>query len=386
MDKKKVCVVVASRANYGRVKYLMKAVKASDKLELQLIVGASCLLDRFGKALDVIESDGFQPDRIIHYVVEGENLTTQAKSTGLGLIELATAFQELKPDFVVTVADRFETMATAVASSYLNIPLVHIQGGEISGNIDDKVRNAITMLADYHFPATAQSADRVAVMVEGNENVFNHGCPAMDVLKNNDLSIDPEYFAGRYKSVGCSIDWTKPYVLMVQHPVTTSYCDGKAQVTQTLYALEQFPEYQKVVLWPNIDAGSDNVARGIRIFRESGRGKEFAYFKNFSPEDYAKVVNGASCCVGNSSSFIRECAYLGVPSVIIGDRQQGRECGANVVHAGYSTDDIKEKVGSQLSHGRYDSDDMYGKGAAGEMIAKELERIAETLQTGQCGL
>ena len=140
---KRICVVVASRANYGRVKSVMKAIKKHPNLDLILIVGASALLDRFGNITKIIEDDGFKINRSIHYVIEGENLTTQAKSTGLGIIELATAFQDLKPDAVITVADRFETMSTAIASTYLNIPLIHLQGGEISGNIDDRVRHSI---------------------------------------------------------------------------------------------------------------------------------------------------------------------------------------------------------------------------------------------------
>jgi UDP-hydrolysing UDP-N-acetyl-D-glucosamine 2-epimerase len=186
---KKVCVVVASRANYGRVKYLLKAIQAHPDLELQLVVGASTLLERFGPAIDVIRKDGFKPLRSIFYVVEGETLTTQAKSTGLGIVELSTAFQDLEPDYVVTVADRFETMATAIAATYLNIKLVHLQGGEVSGNIDDRVRHAVTKLADLHFVSSEESRRRVVAMGEDPRFVFNYGCPSIDVLLNDDLSI-----------------------------------------------------------------------------------------------------------------------------------------------------------------------------------------------------
>ena len=158
--KRKVCVVVASRANYGRVKYVLKAIQA------QVVVGASVLLDRFGNALRVIEKDGFTPTRKIYYVIEGENLETQAKSTGLGIIELSTVFEDIRPDVVVTVADRYETMATAIAATYLNIPLAHIQGGEITGNIDELVRHAITKMSHYHFPSTEQSRERLIKMGE----------------------------------------------------------------------------------------------------------------------------------------------------------------------------------------------------------------------------
>ncbi|MES2281948.1 MAG: UDP-N-acetylglucosamine 2-epimerase [Pseudomonadota bacterium] len=371
---KKICVVVASRANYGRVKYLMKAIQAHPELELQLVVGASTLLERFGNAINVIKKDGFTPVRSIHYVIEGETLVTQAKSTGLGIVELSTAFEDLAPDMVVTVADRFETMATAIAATYLNIPLVHLQGGEVSGNIDDRVRHAITKLADIHFVSSEDSKKRVIEMGEDPLYVYNYGCPAMDVLVHEDLSVSNESMT-KYLGVGRPIDWTKPYVLMVQHPVTTSYGHGFSQVSSSLQALKSLVNLQKIVMWPNVDAGSDDVSKGIRHFRELNMQEPIYYYKNFSPEDYARVINNAVCCVGNSSSFIRECSFLGVPAVIVGDRQQGREHGNNAVFATYDTDDIAEKLRIQINHGRYPPDSRYGAGDAGVRIAQELAML-----------
>jgi len=374
---KKICVVVASRANYGRVKYLLRAVQERSDLELQLVVGGSTLLERFGPAIDVMRKDGLEPVRSIFYVVEGETLTTQAKSTGLGIVELSTAFEDLKPDYVVTVADRFETMATAIAATYLNIKLVHLQGGEVSGNIDDRVRHAVTKLADLHFVSTEQSRQRVIAMGESADCVFNYGCPSIDVLRHGDLSISNEAMS-RYLGVGHPIDWTKPYMLVLQHPVTTSYGKGFKEVFETLQAVHGFPDMQKVVLWPNIDAGSDDVSKGIRHFRELHMGAPIYYYKNFSPEDYARVLNNAVCCVGNSSSFIREGSYLGTPAVIVGDRQEGREQGPNVVHAAYDRKDIVEKIAGQVARGRHPSAPIFGTGDAGARIAEALARIDPT--------
>lgn len=369
---RKICVVVASRANYGRVKYLMKAIKEHPKLELQLIVGASTLLERFGSAVNVIKEDGFEPNRAIHYVVEGETLLTQAKSTGLGIIEIATAFNELKPDVVITVADRFETMATAIAASYLNIPLAHIQGGEVSGNIDDRVRHAITKLSDVHYVSTEKSKDRVIKMGEHPNTVINHGCPAMDVISNyGDLAISNELMS-KYGGVGHEVDWSKPYILMVQHPVTTSFGSGREHVETTLKALLEFPEYQKIVLWPNADAGSEEVSKGLRVFRELNATANFHFYKNFSPEDYVRVMNNASCLVGNSSSFLREGSFLGVPAVCIGDRQLNREHGENCTFSGYQFEEIVASVKKQLEIGRYEKSNLFGQGNAGELIAKSL--------------
>ncbi len=372
-NMRKICVVITSRASYARVKYLLKAIQAHPELELQLIVGASIMLFRFGKAIDIIREDGFEPVRTIYSIVEGESLNTQAKSTGLGIIELATAFEHLRPDVVVTVADRFETMSTALTASYMNIPLAHVQGGEVSGNIDDSVRHAITKLAHIHFPSTQKSAERVLRMGEEPWRVHMTGCPSIDILKHEDLT-DYASVLQKYGGVGQSLDLGQPYILMLQHPVTTSFGQGFGQINSTLEALKKRPE-QKIVLWPNIDAGSDDVAKGIRSFRERNRDLNFHYYRNFSPEDYARILKNAVCAVGNSSSFIREGAALGTPVVIVGDRQEGREHGQNVVYSGYDCDEIFAKIGQQVSHGSYEPDLIFGDGKAGQRMADLLARV-----------
>lgn len=374
-------MVVASRANYGRVKYLMKAIDESTELELQLVVGASLLIERFGRAVDVIRGDGFNPDKSIYYNVEGENLITQAKSTGLGVIELSTAFSELQPDFVVSVADRYETMATAIASTYMNIPLIHIQGGEVSGNIDDRVRHAISKLADFHFVATEQSRERLIKMGEYPESVFNFGCPAMDVIANSDTQINNQLMA-RYGGVGHPIDWSRPYILMIQHPVTTSFGQGFEQVQNTLDALGEFEDIQKVVLWPNADAGGEDVAKGIRVFREKHEGRGFHFYRNFSPEDFVRVLANASCAVGNSSSFLREGEFLGVPAVMVGDRQHQREHGSNVTFVKYKKDSIASAIRSQLGLNYRQSESIFGRGDAGFRIASVIPSLKPKLLKG----
>lgn len=368
MRKRKICVVVTSRANYARAKYALKAINNHRSLELQLVVGASTLLHRFGKVIDIIRKDGFEPVRSIYTVVEGENLNTQAKSTGLAIIELSTIFEGLQPDIVVTIADRFETMATAITASYMNIPLAHIQGGEVSGNIDDSVRHAITKLAHIHFPATQKSANRIISMGEELWRVHKTGCPGVDILVNEDMSFSSELFL-KYGGVGKPVNPGEPYILMVQHPVTTSYGRGFVQINETLEALKLRPE-QKIILWPNIDAGSDDVSKGIRIFRENNMGLNFHYYRNFTPEDFARILNNTICAVGNSSSFIREGAALGVPAVIVGDRQQGREHGSNLVFSDYDRKEIGKAVLKQISHGKYKPEMIFGDGKAGERIAK----------------
>ena len=181
--QRKICVVINSRANYARIKSVMRAIQEHPDLELKTIVGASALLYRFGHAVDVIRKDGFEPAAKVYSIVEGENPTTMAKSTGMAIMDLSTQFENLRPDVVVTVADRFETIATAIAASYMNIPVAHTQGGEVTGSIDESVRHAVTKLAHVHFPATERAADYLLRMGEEPGRVHLTGCPAIDLIE-----------------------------------------------------------------------------------------------------------------------------------------------------------------------------------------------------------
>ncbi len=375
---KKVCVVVASRANYGRIKSVLSAIQVHPELELQIIVGASALLYRFGKVVDIIERDGFEVTSRIYSIVEGENLTTMAKSVGLGVIELATQFENLRPDIVLTVADRFETMATAIAASYMNIRVAHTQGGELTGSIDESVRHAITKLSHLHFAATEEARDRVVKMGENSDYVFNTGCPAIDAIASLDVSLPEDLFA-RYGGVGCGIDPREPYIVVLQHPVTTEYGSGLDQINETLEAVRG-AGLQTVWLWPNVDAGSDDVSKGLRMFRERNRNAPIHFFRNFSVEDYARLINNCACLVGNSSSGIREAAYLGVPSVNIGTRQQSRERSGNVVDVAHNAEEIRLALEAQVSHGRYAPSHLYGDGQSASRIAQLLAETDVPIQ------
>ena len=373
MSQRKVCVVVNSRANYGRIKSFLRAAMDHPGLELQLIVGASALLYRFGSAIDIIRGDGFEPQAIVHSVVDGETPVTMAKSVGLGTIELATHFEALKPDVVLTVADRFETIATAIAASYMNIPVAHTQGGEVTGSIDENVRHAITKLSHIHFPATERAREFLLRMGERPDTIHVTGCPSIDVLVENDLALPKDIFA-RNKGVGAELDVSKPYVMVMQHPVTTEYGEGLAQIEATLKAVDRIGRQgmQVIWLWPNADAGSDDVAKGLRVFRENNDPDYLHLYRNFSPEDYARLLNNAVCMIGNSSSGLREAAYLGTPSVNIGSRQRGRDRAQNVIDVPHNAEAIYRAIERQIAHGRYPRSLMFGDGSSGKRIADIL--------------
>ena len=377
-NKRKVCIIVNSRANYGRIKSVLEALKSHQEIDLQLVVGASAVLTRFGDVRKIIKGDGFEISSIIYSVIEGENPTTMAKSTGLAIIELSSIFENLKPDVVLTVADRYETLATAVAASYMNIPLAHTQGGEVTGSIDESVRHAITKLAHIHFPSTKLAEKFIIKLGEDPKTIHMTGCPAMDIAANTNLQMDDNFFE-RYKGVGPRIDPRKPYLVVLQHPVTTEFGEGFNQIKETIKAVSSI-NMQVVWLWPNIDAGSDDVSKGIRTYREKERTNLIHFFKNFSPEDFIKLIGNCSCQIGNSSSGIREGSFLGVPVVNIGSRQNGRECGKNVVHVGYKHEEIQKAIKIQLEHGRYERSNLFGNGNTGKLIAEILAKAEFKIQ------
>jgi len=376
-QKRKVCVVVASRANYARIKTGLEAVRDHPELELQLVAGASLVLERFGNALEVLTMDGFSPDATIRFIIEGETPATMAKSTGLGLLELPTVFELLQPDVVVTVADRFETIATAVAASYMNIPVAHTQGGEVSGSIDESVRHAVTKLAHVHFPATELAAQRVVAMGEDPAWVFNVGCPSIDLVSRTDLGLRRDVLLR--SGVGEPFDPDGPFVLVMQHPVTTEYGFGFDQINQTLEAVAAVG-MQALVFWPNVDAGSEDVAKGIRVFRELGRAHGFHFFRNLPPEDFIRLMAHCACMVGNSSAALREGSFLGTPAVTIGTRQLGRERGPNLVEVDHDRDEIADAVRDQIAHGPYERSMLFGDGTAGRKIADKLAEVQPSVQ------
>jgi len=371
--------VITARPSYSRVKTALKAIQEHPDLELQLVVAASALLDRYGSAVNYIERDGFKITSKVFNVLEGENLTAAAKTTGIGILELSTVFDNMKPDVVVTIADRFETMATAISAAYMNIPLAHIQGGEVTGNIDEKVRHAITKLSDLHFVASPDAAQRVIKMGEAEETVFITGCPSIDlaheIRANPQLDFDP---FEKYGGVGQKMDISKGYLIAMQHPVTTEFGQSRAQINETLYAVKTF-DIPTFFFWPNVDAGADGTSNGIRTFRELEKPENIHFFKNMEPEDFLRLLYNSRCLIGNSSVGIRECAYLGVPVVNMGSRQSGRERGHNVVDVGHERASIVSAAKEQINHGRYTPDHIYGDGQAGVKIANLLAELKPSI-------
>jgi UDP-hydrolysing UDP-N-acetyl-D-glucosamine 2-epimerase len=375
--RRKICVVVTARPSYSRIKSALQAIHAHKDLELQVVVTGSTLLEKYGAVWKTMQDEGIPLTRRIYTVYEGENPVTSAKSTGMAVTELATAFDGLRPDAVVTIADRYETLATSIAAAYMNIPLVHVQGGEVTGSIDEKVRHANTKLADCHFTASELAKERVVKLGENRDHVHNTGCPSIDLARAAVATSGP--ILRNDEGVGSAVQIDGQFIVVLQHPVTTDYGpQTESQVIETLCAVHEL-DIPTLWFWPNVDAGSDYTSQGIRRFRERYEPQNIRFVKNLPPESFIRLLGLSKCIVGNSSVAIRECAYLGVPAINIGSRQAGRDRGANVVDVPCQQAAIVGAIEAQIAHGKYPSDPLYGDGTAGQKMADILATAELTI-------
>jgi UDP-hydrolysing UDP-N-acetyl-D-glucosamine 2-epimerase len=374
---RKILVVLVDRANYGRLKPVMQAIREHPQLELQVIAAGTMVLERFGTPVEQVRADGFPVDGEVFIEVEGSTPVTMAKSVGFATIEFAGEFQRLKPDMLLVIGDRYEALAAAVAAAYMNLCIAHIQGGEVSGSIDESARHAISKLAHYHFPATERAADYLVRMGERPDTVLSIGCPSSDIARVMDRSLTDDVLNS--KGGGAWIDLQKPFLLAVFHPTTTDYGQEGDHMRELLLALEEI-SMQSVLLWPNIDAGSDRISKVIRVFRDHGRPHWLRTLTNLAPEDYLKVLANAACAVGNSSSFVRDASFFGTPVVLVGNRQDGRETEVHVAKVPPVAGEIVQAIRKPLSAGRFAPSKLYGDGYVAGRISTALANLTPYVQ------
>lgn len=379
--KRKVCVVLTTRGNYAKMKSVIEAIENDGELELQLVLGGMVVLEKYGRIFDTLEEQGRTPVRTINFVVEGENLATMGKSSGLAMMEFSSAFKDLQPDVVIVIADRFECLPIAMAAAYMNIAVAHIEGGEITGSIDESIRHAITKLAHLHFPASQDAAERIRRMGEHPDSIHTVGASSIDILRRQDLSdLQSVMKYQENYGLGPMIDLkSKEYLVTIQHPVTTEYDDNFRNMEETIAAIEEL-NMPTVWVMPNMDAGSDGINKAIRRYRERNKNAQAHFFKSLPIEYYGPLLKNALCIIGNSSSGIREAAFLGTPSVNIGTRQNGRQRGCNVIDVGYDRDQIVAAVRTQSARREYSCDCVYGDGYAAEKILNVLKTSSLNVQ------
>jgi UDP-hydrolysing UDP-N-acetyl-D-glucosamine 2-epimerase len=376
-SKRKVCVVLVDRANYGRLKPVLREITQRPQLQLQLVAAGTMVLERFGNPVQNVKADGFHVDGEIYIELEGSTPATMAKSLGFAVVEFASEFQRLKPDVVMLIGDRYEALAAALAAAYMNICIVHIQGGEVSGSIDESARHAISKLAHFHFPSTKRSADYLVRMGENPDAILGVGCPSSDIARELSPTLTSELINNT--GSGSVIDIAKPFLLVVFHPTTTTYGGERKQVEEILLALSRI-QMQTLMLWPNIDAGADHISKAIRLFRDREAPTWLRTITNLTPEQYLNVLARVSCAIGNSSSFVRDAGYFGTPVVLVGDRQEGRETDEHVSHVAPNAADVLRAVRRQLRHGAYEASTLYGDGLVSGRIADGLVGLEPYVQ------
>jgi len=375
--KKKICFIVTSRAQYARNKLLLKRIDNDPLLALQLIIGGSALLKKFGEIVSDIKREGFNNVEEIYTSLEGGNNAAMAKTTGLAILEFTNALLRLKPDTVVVIGDRFEVLASAVAAAYLNISICHIEGGDVSGTIDESVRHAVTKLAHLHFATNEASAKRLLKMGENPQQVHNVG--SLDIEFLDQVKDQPNLQKAINKSgVGAEIDLKRPYIVVIQHPVTTGE-DNFRNVGETLKAVHEL-DLQAVWFWPNADAGEADMSHAIRKYREGHLKSKIHFITHLPPQEFINLLKRSACLVGNSSAGVKECSYLGIPAVNIGDRQRHRLAASNLVNVSYDSAAIKEAIKKQLKHGPYAKSLIYFKPDTSRRMVDIIKKTKPSVQ------
>ena len=372
--KRKICFPIMNRVHYARQKRLLLLLQKNPNIELQLVVGGSVLLDKYGERfMPAIEREGFRVDDALYNVIEGGNHITMAKTAGLTALEFSNSLHKLNPDIVLIRGDRFEQLAIAMVAAYLNKTIAHIEGGDVTGTIDESVRHAITKLSHVHFVTNAAAKARVIQMGENPAYVFDVGSPDVEFAATINKQVDPDTING--VGTGHTIDFKKPYMTVMFHPVTTEK-DNQAHM-ETLLETVDATGIQTVWFWPNSDAGTNEMAHAIRKYRESGKLKHnvIRFVTDIVPEHFIVLLKGTSALIGNSSAGIKESSYLGIPVVNIGTRQNNRLKAENVRDAGYDRKAIATAIKDQLAHGRFPASRLYFKPDTSKKIAEVLRKI-----------
>lgn len=372
--KRRICFPITSRAYYGRSQRLIRLLHAHPEIELELMLGGSILLDKYSRHIaDDIEAGGFSITASLFNVIEGGNHVAMAKTACLTALEFTNGLHAIDPDIVVICGDRFEQLAIAMAAAYLNLTIAHIEGGDVSGSIDESVRHAITKLAHVHFVTNAEAERRVIAMGEDPRFVFNTGSLDVELAATATAEITSARLNGY--GVGRDIDLDRPFLMVVQHPVTTER-GNRAHLEATLRAVAAL-DVQTIWFWPNPDAGTGEMAESLRHMREQHPEltARMRFITNVPADEFVALLRRTACLVGNSSAGIKECSYLGTPVVNIGLRQQGRLAAEHVVHVGYDTTEIRDAIARQMAHGRYPPSEIYYRPDTSARIVDVLTRV-----------
>ena len=373
MTIKRVCIVLTTRGNYAKMKSTMRAVDDSTRLTLDVVIGGALLSSQYGEFRSLIEEDGFAISDTLPYPADGGTPYDIALAAGKCTVEMANVIEANSPDFIMIIADRYESLAIAQAAVCMNIRLAHLEGGELSGSIDERIRHAITKLGHIHFPANDDAAKRIVALGEDPRSVHVVGTPSLDLVA--ELSLQDVSMLSRFLSengIGSPVDVTRDYIVISQHSVVTEYDDVERQFRETAKAVVGLA-HPTIWVTPNDDAGGSMALEVIADLEQDATAPHLLRIGNLPIEHYVVLLKHARCLIGNTSSGVREGAFLGVPTVNVGNRQRGRLRGPNVIDVDHDAKAIMKAAQAQIKHGFYASDPIYGDGRAGPKIASVLE-------------
>lgn len=364
-------VVTGTRAEYGLLSPVLKAIERHPELELCLIVAGMHLSPEFGYTAREIERDGFKIDVRIDTLLSSDTGAAMAKSLGIALLGITQAFEKRLPDIILVLGDRGEALAAAIAGTHMNIPVAHIHGGEVTkGMVDESIRHSITKFAHIHFPATKQSAERIIKLGEEEDRIHVVGAPALDIILNEEL-VSPEVLAEEFH-----LDLKKPIIMLAQHPVTTQAHQAAEQMTETVEALIEMKQ-QTIIIYPNADAGGRSMVEVIKKYEKL---PFIQTYRSLPYKVFLSLMRIATVMVGNSSSGIIESASFGLPIVNIGIRQEGRQRADNIIDVPHERKEIAMAVKKAIEDEEFRAkakgcENPYGDGKTGRRIAHILSRI-----------
>ncbi|HET8719422.1 MAG TPA: UDP-N-acetylglucosamine 2-epimerase [Candidatus Nitrosotenuis sp.] len=366
--KKKILFVTERRADYSKLRPVIKAVKESSKFDYYLVVTGSHLLRKYGYTINEIKKDGFKIYKKfkMFYENEGDDPSVMTKAFGRAVFSLTNIIKSLKPDIVFSGFDLGGNFAAAIIGAHMNIHVAHLEGGEMTGTIDEPIRHATSKFSHIHFTSSDDATKRLIKMGEDPKNIFTVGNPSLDAIRSIKLSPRSDL----EKEFG--IDLNKPLILVVQHTVTTEFSDIDRYFLETIQAIKELG-IQSIIIAGNIDAGSKKIKKIIE-------NSQITYYDHLPFEKYISLLRYSSAIVGNSSSGIMEAPFLHIPSVNIGTRQEGRSKAKSIINVGYDKDQIKKAIKKATTDKKFLSsvkrqENRYGDGNAAKKIVGILENL-----------
>ncbi len=356
---RKISIITERRADYSRFLPIIKEIESDNDLDYSLIVTGNHLMEKHGYTVNEIKKDNIKIDYTFEMFIDEEDSGAgMSRALGIAINKLPDILNDQKPDLILSGFDIAANLAITIVGAHMNIPVFHIQGGEVTGTIDESIRHAMSKFAHYHFAANEDACQRLIKLGEVPEHVFEVGCPSIDALLNveDDSSVLERY------------NITAPFFLVLQHPVTTEFGKSENQIIETLKAISEFENYDSLFILPNNDAGHAKIIDKIK-------GSERKHVDTLGISDYVNLLKRSICLIGNSSSGIHETPTFNIPTVNIGSRQSGRLRSNNVFDTNYDKDEIIKAINLAIGWNGNIADKIYGKGNSSYHIVKYIKKL-----------